>query len=144
IENGSRREWAADELFVAAGRRPNIDGIDGIGLGLGRDGIEVDERMRTNVPSIYAAGDAAGRFLFTHSAAHESVRAVRDMFFPGKGTVSDLVPWCTFTDPELAHAGMTIAEATSRFGEDDVQVWRIGLDHSDRARADGTSGGAVV
>src|SRR5204862_7850791 len=101
--------WAADELLVAAGRRPNIDG-----LGLDPDGITVDERMRTNVPSIYAAGDVAGRFLFTHSAAHEAVRAVRDMFFPGKGTVSDLVPWCTFTDPELAHAGLTIEQARER------------------------------
>ena len=99
--------------------------------------------MRSSVPSVYAAGDVAGRYLFTHSAAHEAVRAVRDMFFPGKGTVSDLVPWCTFTDPELAHAGMTEAEARQAHG-DDVRVWRVDLAHSDRARADGDSEGRIV
>ena len=93
-----------------------------VGVEVGPRGIEVDERMRTSVPSIYAAGDVAGRFLFTHSAGYEAVRAVRDMFFPGKGKVTDFVPWCTFTDPELAHAGLTEAEAerstatTSRCG----------------------------
>ena len=147
-ENGESREWAAEELLVGAGRRPNIENLGledpAVGVKVGPRGIEVDERMRTNVPTIYAAGDVAGRFLFTHSAAHEAVRAVRDMFFPGKGTVSDLVPWCTFTDPELAHAGMTIAEATKEFGEEDVQVWKLGLEHSDRARADGTSEGAII
>src|SRR5436305_3996284 len=145
-EGGEPREWAAEELLVGAGRRPNIEGVglELTGVEIGPRGIVVDERMRTNVPTIYAAGDVAGRFLFTHSAGHEAVRAVRDMFFPGKGTVSDLVPWCTFTDPELAHAGLTIAEAQQEFGADKVQVWRIGLDHSDRARADGTSEGAIV
>src|ERR687893_713076 len=99
--------------------------------------------MRTSVPSIYAAGDVAGRFLFTHSAAYETVRAIRDAFYPGKGKVSDFVPWCTFTDPELAHAGLTIAEAKERHG-DKVEVWRKDLQHSDRARADGAVDGAVI
>ncbi|MDP1804062.1 MAG: FAD-dependent oxidoreductase, partial [Acidimicrobiales bacterium] len=77
-ENGEPARWDAEELFVAAGRRPNIEGLglDEVGVKVGRRGIEVDERMRTSVPSIYAAGDVAGRFLFTHSAAYEAVRAV--------------------------------------------------------------------
>ena len=66
------------------------------------------------------------------------------MFFPGRAKVTDFVPWCTFTDPELAHAGLTTAEAKERFGEDDVEVYRMDLDHSDRARADGTDEGAIV
>ena len=65
------------------------------------------------------------------------------MFFPGKGRFDNLVPWATFTDPELAHAGLTIAEATERHG-DDVEVWRMELAHSDRARADGTEDGLIV
>src|SRR3954464_14944040 len=132
-ENGESREWAADELLVGAGRQPNIEGLglELTGVEVGPRGIVVDQRMRTNVPTIYAAGDVAGRFLFTHSAGHEAVRVVRDMFFPGKGTVSELVPWCTFPDPELAHAGMTTAEARSTFGDKGVRVWRIGLEHSD-------------
>jgi pyruvate/2-oxoglutarate dehydrogenase complex dihydrolipoamide dehydrogenase (E3) component len=110
---------------------------------VGRTGVEVDERMRTAVPSIYAAGDVAGRFLFTHSAGYEGVRAVRDAFYPGKGKVTDFVPWCTFTDPELAHAGMTVAEAEKKHG-DDIEVYRLDLSHSDRARADNATEGAIV
>ncbi len=144
-EDGVPTRWEGEELFVATGRRPNVEGLglEDLGVRMSRKGIEVDERMRTNVPSIYAAGDVAGRFLFTHSAGYEGVRAVRDAFYPGKGRVTDLVPWCTFTDPELAHAGLTVAEATEKHG-DDVDVWRLELTHSDRARAEGTTRGAVV
>ena len=112
-------------------------------MSVSRRGVDVDDRMRTAVPSVYAAGDVAGRYLFTHSAGYEAVRAVRDMFFPGKGKVTDFVPWCTFTDPELAHAGLTIAEAEERHGND-VDVWRQELTHSDRARADGATDGAII
>jgi pyruvate/2-oxoglutarate dehydrogenase complex dihydrolipoamide dehydrogenase (E3) component len=66
------------------------------------------------------------------------------MFFPGKARADELVPWCTFTDPELAHAGLTSAEAIAEHGEDAVQVHRATLDHSDRARADGADDGAIV
>ena len=144
-EAGEPAKWEAEELLVAVGRRPNVEGLglDEVGVRIGRRGIEVDERMRTSVPSIYAAGDVAGRFLFTHSAGYEAVRAVRDAFYPGKGKVTDFVPWCTFTDPELAHAGLTVAEAEARYG-DDVEVWRMELAHSDRARAEGASEGAIV
>jgi len=144
-EAGEPARWEAEELLVAVGRRPNVEGLglEEIGVKVGRRGIEVDERMRTTVPSIYAAGDVAGRFLFTHSAAYETVRAIRDAFYPGKGKVTDFVPWCTFTDPELAHAGLTVAEAEKKHG-DDVEVWRMELAHSDRARADGAAEGAIV
>ncbi|MGH9266985.1 MAG: FAD-dependent oxidoreductase, partial [Acidimicrobiales bacterium] len=131
-------------LMVAAGRRPNVEGLglEALGVEVGARGIVVDNRMRTAVPWIYAAGDVAGRYLFTHSSAHEAVRAVRDMFFPGRGTVSDQVPWCTFTDPELAHVGMTTAEAREAFGAG-ATAWPIELAHSDRARADGAADGLV-
>jgi len=144
-EAGAVRQWAAEELLVAVGRKPNVEGLglEEAGVRVGRRGVEVDGRMRTSVPWVYAAGDLAGRFLFTHSAAYEGVRAIRDMFFPGKGTVTDFVPWCTFTDPELAHAGQTVAEARELHG-DDVDVWRQDLTHSDRARADGATRGALV
>jgi pyruvate/2-oxoglutarate dehydrogenase complex dihydrolipoamide dehydrogenase (E3) component len=144
-EAGEPAKWEAEELLVAVGRRPNVEGLglEEVGVKVGRRGIEVDERMRTTVPSIYAAGDVAGRFLFTHSAAYETVRAIRDAFYPGKGKVTDFVPWCTFTDPELAHAGLTVAEAEKKHG-DDVEVWRMELAHSDRARADGAAAGAIV
>jgi pyruvate/2-oxoglutarate dehydrogenase complex dihydrolipoamide dehydrogenase (E3) component len=144
-ENGEPSRWEGEELLVATGRRPNVEGLglEEVGVKVGRTGIEVDERMRTAVPSIYAAGDVAGRFLFTHSAGYEAVRAVRDAFYPGKGKVTDFVPWCTFTDPELAHAGLTVAEAEKKYG-DDIDVYRLDLSHSDRARADNATEGAIV
>jgi pyruvate/2-oxoglutarate dehydrogenase complex dihydrolipoamide dehydrogenase (E3) component len=144
-ENGEPARWEGEELLVATGRRPNVEGLglEEVGVKVGRTGIEVDERMRTSVPSIYAAGDVAGRFLFTHSAGYEAVRAVRDAFYPGKGKVTDFVPWCTFTDPELAHAGLTVAEAEKKHG-DDIEVYRLDLSHSDRARADNATEGAIV
>jgi pyruvate/2-oxoglutarate dehydrogenase complex dihydrolipoamide dehydrogenase (E3) component len=144
-EAGQPARWEADDLLVAVGRRPNVEdlGLEALGIETGSRGVVVDDRMRTNVASVYACGDVAGRYLFTHSAAYEGVRAVRDMFFPGKGKVTAGVPWCTFTDPELAHAGLTEAEARDRFG-DDVQVWRHDLAHNDRARADGAETGAII
>lgn len=140
------QSWRAQEIMVAAGRTPNVDGLglDEVGVEVGKSGIRTDNRLRTNVSSIYAAGDVAGRNLFTHSAGYEAVMAVRDMFFPGKGKADELVPWCTFTDPELAHAGLTSAQAIEAHGEDDVETHRMTLDHSDRARADGSDDGSIV
>ena len=144
-EAGRPARWEADELLVSAGRRPNVDGLglEDVGVEVGPRGVVVDDRMRSSVASVYAAGDVAGRHLFTHSAAHEALRAVRDMFFPGRGTVSGLVPWCTFTDPELAHVGLTAAEARERHG-DAATVSRADLSHSDRARAEGEADGRLV
>ncbi|MGI8685877.1 MAG: dihydrolipoyl dehydrogenase family protein [Acidimicrobiales bacterium] len=142
---GEPRSWEADDLLVGVGRRPNVEGLglEDVGVEVGQRGVKVDDRMRSTVPSVYAAGDVAGRFQFTHSAAHEALRAVRDMFFPGRGTVSDLVPWCTFTDPELAHAGLTEGEARKVHGGG-VEVHRMDLSHSDRARAEGDAEGRIV
>lgn len=142
---GEKVTITADEVLVAVGRTPAVErlGLDAVGVTLDSNGIVVDGRGRTSVRTIYAAGDLTGRHLFTHAAAFESVRSLRDAFFPGRGATAGLVPWCTFTDPELAHAGRTIAEAEADHG-DDVDVWRADLEHNDRARADGTTAGAVI
>jgi pyruvate/2-oxoglutarate dehydrogenase complex dihydrolipoamide dehydrogenase (E3) component len=144
-ENGNPATWAADELLVAVGRMPNTEGLalEELGVECTAEAIVVDNRGRTSVDTVYACGDVAGRHLFTHSAAYEGVRAVRDMFFPGKGKVVAAVPWCTFTDPELAHAGLTEAEARDAHG-DHIQVWRMDLEHNDRARTDGATDGRIV
>ena len=94
---------------------------------VGPRGVEVDDKLRTSVKTIYAAGDVAGRWLFTHSAGYEAARAVRNMFLPGSSGGSFLVPWCTFTDPELAHAGLTEAQARAEHGDGAVAVWRQDL-----------------
>jgi len=142
---GEQVRFAAEEIFVGVGRAPNIEGLglEALEIGVGPRGIETDERGRTTVKTVYAAGDVAGRTLFTHSAAYEGVRALRDMFFPGKGTLDATIGWCTFTDPELAHVGLTGAEATERYG-DEAKVWQLDLAHNDRARADGADQGAIM
>ncbi len=142
------RELNAEALVVATGRRPAVDGLglDELGIdvrsGTG-GGIVVDDRARTTFRTVYAVGDVTDGDRFTHAAGHGALMAVRDMFFPGRAPVSDLVPWCTFTDPELAHAGLTADEAEARFGED-VDVWRVDLQHNDRARTDHATSGAIV
>jgi pyruvate/2-oxoglutarate dehydrogenase complex dihydrolipoamide dehydrogenase (E3) component len=144
-EAGAPARWEADELLVAVGRRPNVEhlGLEELGIETTPKSVVVDNRGRTNVDTVYACGDIAGRYLFTHSAAYEGVRAVRDMFFPGKGKVVASVPWATFTDPELAHAGLTESEARDEF-KDGVDTWRMDLEHNDRARADGAAEGAII
>ena len=117
-------------------RRPGARGARGRGRAAGASWSTTGcaRASRRSTPR----GDVAGRFLFTHSAGYEAVRAVRDMFFPGKGKADDLVPWCTFTDPELAHAGLTIAQArASTATTSRSTAWTLA--HSDRARADGAT-----
>lgn len=143
---GETRTWSAEEILVGVGRRPNVEGLglEAAGIETGPRGVIVDERSRTTADGVYAVGDLAGRHLFTHSAASEAAKAVRDMFFPGRGRFDNLVPWCTFTDPELAHAGCTSAEAIAEHGEDDVEIHRKDLASSDRARAEGAEDGIIV
>jgi len=107
-------------------------------------GIEVDSRLRTSVRSVYAAGDVAGRFLFTHSAGHEAAQAVRNMFFPWHEKAISLVPWCTFSDPELAHAWLTATEARAKYGAEKVRVHELPLERSDRARTDAEEEGMLI
>ncbi len=137
--------WRAVEIFVGAGRAANVEGLglETAGVKLGPDGVVVDGAQRTNVKSIYAAGDVAGGPRFTHAAGFEAARAVRNMFFPGSSSRSYLVPWCTFSDPELAHAGLTESEARGQHGDGAVRVWRQELAHSDRARAEGSADGEL-
>ena len=140
-------EFTAAGLLVATGRASNVEmlGLEKFGIPYSTDGVEVDERNRTLVPSVYVVGDAAAdRPRFTHAAAHDAVLAVRDMFFPGRGAPAHLVPWCTFTEPELAHVGLTAAQARERHGTRAVRVYRHELAENDRARADGTTRGLIM
>jgi pyruvate/2-oxoglutarate dehydrogenase complex dihydrolipoamide dehydrogenase (E3) component len=136
----------AAAVLVATGRTPNVEGLglEAVGVDMDERGIVVDDGYRTSVGTIWAAGDVAGRHLFTHAAAFEASRAVRNMLFPGTDTGAFTVPWCTFTEPELAHAGLTDAQARAEHGDRAVRVWRHELRASDRARADGATDGAVL
>ena len=136
----------AQGMLVATGRTPNAHGLglDDLGVEITRKGITVDGHNRTTVASIYAVGDVAGRALFTHTAAYDAVLAVRDMFLPGRGVPPPLIPWCTFTDPEVAHVGLTESAAVEEHGRRKVAVHSRDLVHSDRARADGVADGEIV
>jgi pyruvate/2-oxoglutarate dehydrogenase complex dihydrolipoamide dehydrogenase (E3) component len=145
-EAGPRRTWAAEEVFVAAGREPVIEQLEleRAGIDVTPRGPKIDGYLRTTASSVYVAGDLTGRSLFTHSAAHESVTAIRNMFFPGRRRIAASVPWCTFTEPELAHAGLTVPEALERHGERRVDVRRIDVSESDRARVEGFADGSLI
>jgi pyruvate/2-oxoglutarate dehydrogenase complex dihydrolipoamide dehydrogenase (E3) component len=136
---------SAAGLFVATGRVPNTTtlGLERLGIDT-RPVVTVDDRSRTSVRSVYVVGDASNRPDFTHVAAYDAVLAVRDMFLPGRGRAPEVVPWCTFTDPEVAHVGLTAAEAIDRHGADRVEVLRHDLTHSDRARTDGITAGEIA
>jgi len=146
LQRGKACRWTARELLVAAGRRCDLEDLNlpSAGVRVASHGVVTDARLRTTVPSVYAAGDLAGRHAFTHSAGFEAARAVRNMFFPGAQGGAYAVPWTTFTDPELAHAGLTEAQAQAAHGERHVEVWRHDLAHSDRARAEGRTQGAIL
>lgn len=138
--------WQAQRVLVATGRRPAIDGLglDAIGVKTNRRGIAVDDKLRTSAAWVYAAGDCAGRYLFTHSAAAEASVALRNMFYAGSSSAYWPVPWTTFTEPELAHVGLTQSEARERLGAGKVRVQEWDLSHSDRARADGDDLGRII
>ena len=143
---GNEHSWRADEILVATGRAPNVDSLslDVAGVTHTKNGITVDERLRTSFSSVYAAGDVAGRFLFTHSAVSEATTALRNMFYPGSKPAATAVPWTTFTDPELGHAGVTSEDAAKSLGPGNVLVFGQSLSESDRARAEGENGEIVL
>ncbi len=139
------QELEGDSLFVAVGRRPMLDDLelDKAGVVYSPSGIQVNSRMRTNRRHIYAAGDCAGGYQFTHYAAWQGFMAVRNAYLPlNEKGVLDLVPWSTFTDPEVAHTGLTEAQARSKFGQG-VLVCNWPLEKVDRALTDGDATGFV-
>jgi pyruvate/2-oxoglutarate dehydrogenase complex dihydrolipoamide dehydrogenase (E3) component len=140
---GASSEITASHLLVAAGRAPNVEGLglEEAGVEYERKGIAVDERMRTSNPHVYAIGDVASRFQFTHAADAQARMVVRNALFFGRGKATDLIiPWCTYTSPELAHVGIAPDEVAEA-GDDEVETITIPMDESDRARTDGTTEG---
>ena len=113
-----------DKLLISARRTPNVEGLglETIGVAFGKTpgaGIAVNQALQTSLPHIYAAGDCCGSKQFTHYAGWQAFNAVRNALLPRTANGhSDLVPRCTFTDPEVAHAGMRLEEAAARYGGD--------------------------
>ncbi|MBT8115078.1 MAG: mercuric reductase [Arenicella sp.] len=140
-------EITFDEILVAVGRRANSDGmeLERLGIKLRPNGtIETDDYLRTSVPNIFAAGDIAGPYQFTHTAAHQAWFAVVNALF---GFVKKfkvdyrVIPWATFTMPEVARVGINEREAEQQ--NLDYEVTRYGIDDLDRAIADGEAYGFI-
>ena len=123
-------------LLVAAGRRPNIEGLDLDAAGIKSDnrGITVDDGLRTSNRRVYAIGDVAGGLQFTHFANYQAGLVIRNALFRQPVAVNeDVIPRVTFTDPELAHVGLTEDQARKR-GE--IRVLRWPYHENDRAQAE--------
>lgn len=132
------------EILAAVGRRPNVDGLnlEAVGVESNEQGVVVDDRLRTSNPDICAAGDVCSSYKFTHAAEAMARVALQNALFFGRKKVSDLViPWCTYTDPEIAHVGITVGEAQRRGSE--VTTFTKNLAEVDRAILDGETEGYV-
>lgn len=142
---GERTRIEGSHLLIAAGRSPNVDGLDldNAGVKHGAQGIEVDARLRTSNPRIYAIGDIAGGPQFTHIAEYHAGIVVRNALFRLPARVDyRALPWATYTDPELAHAGLTEAEARTPHGNN-VRVISYAFADIDRARTDREAAGQI-
>jgi len=132
-----------DEILVAAGRTPNVEGLglDRAGVDFDRAGVKVNDVLQTSNPRIFASGDVCLPHKFTHVADAASRAVVQNALFPGpKKRISRLVvPWCTYTDPEIAHVGATEHQAGS-MGVD-LDTITIPMSEVDRAVADGDEEG---
>ncbi len=148
VQNGIANEVIVDQLLIAVGRAPNIDGLnlDAVSVKSHKRGIEVNDNMQTSNPKIYAAGDVCSKFQFTHAADFQARIVIQNALFAvgpfGKAKASDLIiPWATYTSPEIAHVGMYPSDAKEAGIEIDTYVQPF--EHIDRAILEGTDEGFV-
>ncbi len=145
--NGAQVEIEFDRILIAVGRRANVEGfgLQELGVEIGPGGtLSADPFLRTNYPNILCAGDVTGPYQFTHTAGHQAWYAVINALFGAfKSFKVDyrVVPWCTFTDAEVARVGLSETEATEQ--KIPYEVTRYGLDDLDRAIADSEDHGWV-
>ncbi|MCF6195388.1 MAG: FAD-dependent oxidoreductase [Emcibacter sp.] len=141
-EGDQERTLEGDEILVAAGRIPNIEGLDleTAGVDYHRRGVTVNDRLQTSNTKIYAAGDICSPYQFTHSADAMARIVIQNALFFGRKKTSDLVmPWATYTAPEIAHVGMTAKEATEK--GDEVVTYSAQMSEIDRAVLEGETAG---
>ncbi|WP_026379490.1 dihydrolipoyl dehydrogenase family protein [Afifella pfennigii] len=143
-EEGEVDQVDGTQLLIAVGRRPNVEGLGLAQAGVDFDdsGIRTDAHLRTSNRRIYAIGDIAGGFNFTHWASYQAGQALRSILFRFGGKVNpDLIAWVTYTDPEIAHVGLTLTQARTRYR--DVRILRWPLAENDRAEAERCTEGFV-
>ncbi|MFN2383417.1 MAG: FAD-dependent oxidoreductase, partial [Gemmatimonadota bacterium] len=141
-QQGEHRTIDADAILVAVGRMPSVAdlGLEAAGVAFDERGVTVDDRLRTTNGRIYAAGDVSGGLQFTHVADAQARVVLRNALFAGRQRASSLtIPWCTYTDPEVAHVGHTAATASAAGLE--VETFTHHLGDVDRAVLDGETDG---
>jgi len=142
--SGQHYDEPIDRLLVSVGRSPNVENLnlDAVGVKYDKKGIKVNERLQTTKPHIYAAGDVCSRYQFTHAADFMARIVIQNTLFNGrKKSTSLVIPWCTYTSPELAHVGLYEQEAREQGKEVDVFVQKF--EDVDRAILDGETNGFV-
>ena len=140
--SGGEETFEASHLLVATGRRPNIEGLDlaAARIKSGPRGIVVNKRLRSSNKKVYAVGDVAGGLQFTHVANYHAGLVIRNALFRLRARVDDhLIPWVTYTDPELAQVGATEAQA----GRARIRVLRWPYHENDRAQAERETRGHI-
>lgn len=147
-QKGKPADFNVDQLLVAVGRAPNIDGLnlDAVNVKYDKSGVEVNDHLQTTNPNIYAAGDICSKFKFTHVADFNARIVIQNALFAvgpfGKKKASDLiVPWATYTSPEIAHVGMY--ESDARDAGVEIDTYTQTFEHNDRAILDGNNEGFV-
>ena len=145
INDGNVRTSVVDEILAGIGRRPAVHSLDLEAAGVSYDaeaGVHVDDFLRTSNRRIYAAGDVCLEQKFTDTAEASARIAVRNALFLGRKRMSALtIPWCTYTDPEIAHVGIYVRQARER--DIPVKTFTIPMHEVDRAVADGEEEGFV-
>ena len=114
VESRGQYDEIVDQLLVAVGRTPNIEGLnlEKVGVEYNKKGVQVNDKMQTTNARIYAAGDICSPYQFTHAADYMARIVIQNTLFMGRSKMSNLViPWSTYTEPEIAHVGLTLAEA---------------------------------
>lgn len=139
---GAGGEAVGDEILVAVGRAPNVDGldVDKAGVEVEKTGIRVDDHLNTTNSNVFAAGDICSPYKFTHAADAMARVVLQNALFFGRKKVSALViPWATYTDPEIAHVGLY--EQQARDAGHDVATYTVPMDEVDRAVLEGAAEG---
>lgn len=142
--HGRQYDEPIDQLLVAVGRAPNVENLnlEAVGVEYGRKGVQVNDRMQTTNPRIYAAGDICSPYQFTHAADFMARIVIQNALFKGRAKSGSLViPWCTYTSPEIAHVGLYESQANEQ--GIDVTTFVQKLTEVDRAILDGDDDGFI-
>ena len=143
---GEKKTWEFDQILVGVGRAPNVDGIGLEAAGVAfddRKGVEVDAQLRTSNPKIFAVGDVAMGYKFTHMAGATARIVIQNALFKGRKKYTDLiVPWCTYTQPEIAHVGLYEEAAREEYG-DAVATFQQDFAEMDRSILESHTEGSV-